>query len=254
MTATMLLLCALGFFYGGWVLATYALEGRQRAFLRPEATQLRLIYTVTANVLLGVLVAGGILRLLSEGDFLTPARAGFGGIGRTAIAVVIGGVLGTAFYVKQGAPSRHPMVVLNGFAQVWPVSVAEVLVCWAVVGAVVEAQLRDQDVPRFLSALAAALIASLLFGLYHLAHSPPFNTWAMIGKLTLIGLVTSLFFFVSRDIYGTIVFHNFFAIFGVLQALGRADKLKHYESPVPPLLVIALISLGLLIAVHGLVL
>ncbi len=254
MTAPMLLLVALGLFYGGWVLATYALEGRRQTLLRPEATQLRLIYTVTANLLLGVLGAGGILWLLSEGDILTPERAGFGGIGRTLIAVVIGAVLGGAFYVKQGAPSRHPVVVLNGIAQVWPVSAAEVMVCWAVVGAGVEAVLRDQGVAALPSAVVAALIASLLFGLYHIAHSPPFNTWAMIGKLSLVGLITSVFFFVSRDIYGTIVFHNFFAIFGVLHALGRAGQFEHYQKPIPSLLLSALASLGLLIAVHVLVL
>ncbi len=34
--------------------------------------------------------------------------------------------------------------------------------------------------------------------------------------------MTSAFFFVSRELYGTIAFHNFLGIFGVI--LGRGDR------------------------------
>lgn len=66
--------------------------------------------------------------------------------------------------------------------------------------------------------------------------------------LTVIGLVTSVFFFVSRDVYGTIVFHNFLGIFGVIQALERSGNLGGFQSPVIPLWVMALVALGLLVA------
>jgi membrane protease YdiL (CAAX protease family) len=81
-------------------------------------------------------------------------------------------VLGAAVYLLPGAPSGDPIVLVNGFAQVLPVSAAEVLVCWSVVGAALEASWRSRRTPI----LPAALLASALFGLYHLAHSPPFNT------------------------------------------------------------------------------
>ena len=41
-----------------WTVATYLLEGRLRALLRPEAVRLRLTYNVMANLLLGLLLAG----------------------------------------------------------------------------------------------------------------------------------------------------------------------------------------------------
>lgn len=240
--------------YGLWVLATYFLEGRLRTFLRPEAKRLRIMYVVIANLFIGILVSGWVLHELIDADFMEAGRAGFGGIGRTVLAVGIGAILGIAIYLAQGSPSRHPVVFLNGFAQVWPVSTAEVVICWGVVGAVAETQLRDQDTSRISAGIVAALIASILFGVYHIAHSPPFNSLEMIVKLIPIGLGTSLFFFVSHNIYGTVVFHNFFAIFGVLQALKRTGKLGQYEVPAIRLIVTALISLSLLIVVHGLLL
>ena len=98
----------------------------------------------------------------------------------------------------------------------------------------------------------AALIASAFFGVYHFAHSPPSNTLGFVVLLTVIGLVTSLFFFVSPDVYGTIVFHNFAGIFGVIQALERSGNLGSFESLVVPLLVNAVVAIGLLVAAHAL--
>ena len=40
--------------------------------------------------------------------------------------------------------------------------------------------------------------------------------WGCCLLLSAIGLITSLFFVVSRAVYGTIAFHNFLAIFGVI--------------------------------------
>ncbi|HML21533.1 MAG TPA: hypothetical protein PKD09_07800 [Aggregatilinea sp.] len=234
--------------YGVWTVATYLLEGRLRTLLRPEAIRLRLTYNVVANLLIGLLLAGWVLRaLVVESDF-DASKAGFADLPHALLAVAAALVLGVVFLFVQKLPSRHPIVLLNGFAQVWIVSAAEVMVCWAVVGTVAETRLNDSDVP--VPVVLAALIAALLFGLYHAAHSPPFNTVPMIAKLTVVGLATSIFFFVSRDIYGTLVFHNFLALFGVLTSLGQAGVLQRYEKPIPPVLITALVSLALLVVVH----
>jgi hypothetical protein len=70
--------------------------------------------------------------------------------------------------------------------------------------------------------------------------------------LSVIGLVTSVFFFVSRDVYGTIAFHNFLGIFGVIRALDASGNLATFERPVVPLLVIAVVAIAVVIAVHAL--
>ena len=98
--------------------------------------------------------------------------------------------------------------------------------------------------------ILAAVIASVLFGVYHFAHSPPFNTIPLVMFLSVIGLVTSLFYFVSRDVYGTIAFHNFQGIFGVIGALDASGNLATFERPLVPLLVTAVVAIAVLIAAH----
>lgn len=134
------------------------------------------------------------------------------------------------------------------YAQVLVVSVAEILVCWAVVGSVCEALLEGTG--RLVEVVLAAIIASVLFGVYHSAHSPPFNTIGVVVLLSAIGLVTSLFFFISTDVYGTIAFHNFLGIFGVIRGLESSSTLGSFERPVIPLMVMAPVAVILLIAAH----
>ena len=97
--------------------------------------------------------------------------------------------------------------------------------------------------------ILAAIIASVLFGLYHFAHSPPFNTIPLVVILSVIGLVTSVFF-VSRDVYGTIAFHNFSGILGVIRALDTSGNLASFERPLIPALATAVVAVVALIAVH----
>jgi hypothetical protein len=231
-----------------WVGCAYLLEGRPHTLLQPEATALRLGYTLTANVLIGTGLAGWFLRRLSRAGVVTPSAAGFSRGGHAVAASGVGAGLGLMLYGLQGPPTWHPLVLLNGVAQVWPVSVAEVLVCWAVVGVVCEARLRARGAPA--ATVMASVAASALFGGYHVAHSPPFNTLPMVLVLSAVGLATSLFFLLSCDLYGTVVFHTWLALFGVLRALREAGALQAYERLSAPLLATALVSLGLLIAVH----
>ncbi|GAA4400981.1 CPBP family glutamic-type intramembrane protease [Quisquiliibacterium transsilvanicum] len=174
------------------------------------------------------------------------ARSGFGPPARTLVAAVAGFALGIASYFGQGAPSTDPAVVTNAFAQVFVVSAAEVMVCWALVGGAVEGLLRRR-LAR-LATPAAAIVAAVLFGLYHFAHSAPFDTWPMVALLSVIGLVTGAFFFVSRDVLGTAIFHNFLGTFGVTQALAAAGRLCAIENLQPALLGTAAMTAVVLLA------
>lgn len=234
--------------YLTWVFVTYLLEGRILTFQRPEATGARLVYAVVANILIGLGGSILIVRALSKLGVISPVVAGFRGVKHSIIAVPIGAVLGFAFYVLQGPPIYNPVVILNAYAQVLVVSVAEILVCWAVVGSVCEALLVGTG--RLVSGVLAAIIASVLFGVYHFAHSPPFNTIGVVVLLSVIGLVTSLFFFISKDVYGTIAFHNFLGIFGVIRGLETSGTLGSFKRPVIPLMVVATVAVVLLIAAH----
>lgn len=231
-----------------WTVCTYLLEGRIQTLLRPDATMDRLLYALVANLVIGIGGAAWLLRRFLHAHILTPARAGFREGRRIAGSVFVALVLGFGLYAVQGPPTWNPIVILNAFAQVLTVSVAEILVCWVVVGSVVEALLHDKG--RVIAMGAAIGVASVLFGLYHFAHSPPFDTWGMVGLLMGVGLVTSLFYFVSREVYGTIVFHNTLALFGVVQALASNEALATFARPMLPLLVTGGVTVMLLIVAH----
>jgi hypothetical protein len=220
-----------------WTAATWYLEGRIETFLRPEAATDRLLYALIANLLIGIGGAIVILRFIVNWRGVRRQAAGFGSLIRTAIAVPAGLVLGLGFYALSGGPTSDAIVITNAFAQVLVVSAAEVVVCWVVIGSVFEAASRNLG--RLVAVGLAAVTASVLFGAYHFAHSPPFNTIGMVAFLSMIGLVTSLFFFVFRDVYGTIVFHNFMGVLGVVQALAAEGKLQGMTELQPWLLATA---------------
>lgn len=236
------LLAALALF-ALWTLATWFLEGRIETLLRPEAALDRAIYAIVANILIGVVLAIFVLRLAMGSGALSREAAGFGAGTPSPLKLALALLIGLGLYLLQGAPNLDPVVILNAFAQVLVVSAAEVIVCWAVVGAAVEAAFRRR---MRLAWVPAAVTASILFGLYHFAHSPPFNTVSMVALLTVVGLVTSVFFFTTRDVYATIVFHNFLGVFGVVQALAASGQLDSLAAPQPPLIAMAVATIAVL--------
>src|SRR5215204_7792827 len=122
-----------------WVLATYLLEGRIHTLLRPEAMGARLSYALVANVLIGIGGSALVIRFLSRAGTVSTQQAGFRGLAHAVIAVAVG----FAFYALQGAPSWNPVVLTNAYAQVLVGSIAEILVCWAVIGSLSQAVLQE---------------------------------------------------------------------------------------------------------------
>jgi hypothetical protein len=137
-------LAAAGGLYAAWLAATYLLEGLPRTLLRPDAVALRAAYAVVANVLVGIGGGGLALTWLVRRIALPPAAAGVQRSARTVVSVVSGTALGIATYTLQSPPARAVAVTVNAFLQVFAVSAAEVV------------------------------------GVYHIGHSPPFDSARMI--------------------------------------------------------------------------
>jgi hypothetical protein len=227
-----------------WTLATYLLEARVGTFLRPDPTS-RLVYTVVANVLIGTVGAALVIRAVVRRAELPPVTTyGVAKPLRILVLVPLATVLAGLFLLGQELPTYDPVTLANASAQVLVVSIAEVVVCWALFGAV----LRNAVGPGLVSSGIAIVSAALAFGLYHFAHSPPFNTLAMVLLLSAVGVATGILFLLGGDLYSTIVLHNAFAIRGVIQALDETGNLDRYASPQFLLLATAAAAVVVLVA------
>ena len=233
-----------------WTAATYLLEGRLLTLLRPEATAARVAYAVGANLLIGIGGAAWVLRRFVRRGVLTPKGVGLRHVGRTAASLGAGLGLGLVLYGIQPSAMWDPVVVLNGFAQVLVTSIAEVLVCWAVVGGACYAALHRRFGSR-VALTGAAVVASALFGLYHFAHSPPYNTLDMVVLLSGVGLGTSVFYFAAREVYGTIVLHALMGLYSVTASLNDFEALATFQQVQRPLLAMAAAALLLLIGLDA---
>jgi hypothetical protein len=236
----MLILAAIAL-YAIWTLATFLLEGRKKTFLKPASSTDRLVYAVVANLLIGTL--GSILLIHWFATHSVPPWPGFAAP-RVALSVAAGLIVGVVLLAIQRPPTWNPSVLLNGYAQTLVVSIAEVLVCWVVLGAAV---MISTSLGTIVSTITGLLVASIAFGAYHFGHTAPFNTPPVVIGLSVVGLATGLFFLFSGDIYGTIVFHNFFAVKGVTGSLSKQGLLDRFRRPQPALLSMAVIAVALLI-------
>lgn len=152
-----------------WMLATYLLEARVGIVLRPGATN-RLVYTVGANMLIGTIGSALVIReIVRRTQLPRVATYGIAKPLRILVLVPLAAVLAGLFLVGQELPTSDPVILANASAQVLVVSIAEVVVCWALFGAV----LRNALGPGFGCAAIAVVSSALVFGLYHFAHSPP---------------------------------------------------------------------------------
>jgi hypothetical protein len=223
-----------------WVIVTFLLEGRIQTLLRPEAVIDRLVYTIIANIIIGSVLALIIIRRGLTTKIISLYSGGFQPLQRTLVAVVIGFILGGLVLLIIRPAPLDPVIFMNVYAQVFTVTIAEITVCWILVGSITEGILFQKG--KSVAVVSGILLSGILFGVYHFAHSPPFNQPAMVGFLTVIGLVTGLVYFIGRDVYATMVFHNFFGCIGVMQSLSASGLLPAYSQPLVPVIGTAVVS------------
>ena len=133
--------------------------------------------------------------------------------------------------------------MLNVFSQTLPGSIAEVVICWALVGTAFESIYFKCKSKKVISIILAATASIILFGIYHFTHSPPFNQPNMVLFVMYPGVLTNIVYFVGRDIYAAIIFHNFQALFGVMNNINIGPLLH----PMYPVIMIAIVSIVILV-------
>lgn len=232
--------------YVAWVAATYMLEGRINLLLHFDPVG-RIVYVSIANIIIGTVLAFLVLRYAVSSKVITHEQLGLRKpASRTAAIIAASVVSGVAIFLLQNPASTQPMVVFNAYMQVLPVSIAEVVVCWAAVGTSFESLAKRGMRGKAIPILIGSVVASVLFGVYHFAHSPPFNEANMVLFLMIPAVAPSVAFFVGRDIYAAIIVQNFLGIVGVMQNI----DLQAYSQPMFQMYVLTIPAIAALIASH----
>jgi hypothetical protein len=253
-----------------WTFATYILEGRVNLLQRVDPVG-RMEYVVIANILVGTIFAFAMFKPSLRTSFVTDKQLGFQPARLTLILIVVAFALGFVLFLTGTPISINAIVVTNVFSQTLPTSIAEVVVCWGIVGTVFESLVRrkmdkegdningknrtisSRDRTRrrrniatvsILSVTIGSVVSIVLFGIYHFAHSPPFNQPNMVLFVMIPAILTSIFYFVGREIYSTITIHNFLALIGIM---GSID-VTPLAQPLYPIILIAVVSVLVLIA------
>lgn len=231
-----------------WVAATYILEGRIHLFQKVDPIG-RMTYVVIANIAIGTVLSAIAIRYLLKAHLVKPEQLGLSKSRlRTAAIIASAAAGGLALFMLQNPRTLEPIVVFNAFMQVLPVSIAEVMVCWALIGSSFESLAKNNNnntKGRIVSSvLVGAIAASVLFGVYHYAHSPPFNQTSIVLFLMLPSIATAVTYFLGRDIYAAVIVQNFMGVVGVMAGL---PNLEEYRQPMVPIYALSAVSVAALV-------
>ncbi len=72
-----------------------------------------------------------------------------------------------------------------------------------------ESLAKNKNISRIVSILDGTIATSVLFGVYHYAHSPPFNHTSMVLFLMSPSIATAVRHFLGSDIYAVMIVQNF---------------------------------------------
>jgi hypothetical protein len=113
----------------------------------------RMAYVVIANIAIGTVLSAIAIRYLLKAQFVKPEQLGLNKPRlRTAASIIAsatGG--GLALFMLENPRTTEPIVVFNAFMQVLPVSIAEVLLCWALIGSSFESLAKNINKGRIVS-------------------------------------------------------------------------------------------------------
>lgn len=227
-----------------WVVATYLLEGRIHLFQKVDPIG-RMTYVVIANIAIGTVLSAIAIRYLLKAQLVKPEQLGLNKSRiRTAVVITSAAAGGLALFMLQNPRTLEPIVVFNVFMQALPVSIAEVMVCWALIGSSFESIAKNNNKRKIMSVIVGGIAASVLFGVYHYAHSPPFNETSIVLFLMLPSIATAVTYFLGRDIYAAVIVQNFMGIFGVIANL---PALEPFRQPMVPIYVLSAVSVAVLV-------
>lgn len=174
-----------------------------------------LLYPLAVVFLAGTLVPVLAVRWLTRhGGIRDDLPINGGNAALLGISLVVGFCLiALALRGQLRGELRHS---LRLFIALFAVSLAEVLVFLSILFNLTEVLAGSLLHPPWAS-VAAAIVSSALFGLYHFTHSPPWNNWAQAVRLFVVWLFVCLAYVLTRDAWAATIIDTSFATIGFIR-------------------------------------
>jgi hypothetical protein len=172
----------------------------------------RFVYALLVIFLAGTVVPTFALRAL-VGDVGQPAILQFAPLPLAAAGLVGGVFLLSAMRDEDAAQWRRlPGLLIALFAP----SLAEVLVFLGIVFGSVETLLWE-SVGRWPATIAAILLTSASFALYHLTHAAPWSEWRVVKILFVVWLGIGAFFALTQNLWAAALLNTLMATVGFVK-------------------------------------
>lgn len=201
-------------------LSNYLANHRARVHCLPgegtqEAARRALLYPLAVVLFAGALVPVLAVRWLTrDGWIRNDLPVNGGDTALLGISLVVG--FCPIALALRGQLRREFWHSLRLFIALFAVSLAEVLVFLSIVFNLTEVVTGSLLHPPWATA-AAAIVSSVLFGLYHFTHSPPWNNWAQATLLFVVWLFVSLAYVLTRDVWVAAIIDTSFATIGFIR-------------------------------------
>ena len=174
-----------------------------------------LLYPLVVVLLAGTLVPVLAARWLSQNGWIRDDLPINGGDGVLLLVSLIVGFSIIALALR-GQLSEELWHSLQLFVALFAVSLAEVLVFLSIVFNLTEVVTGSLLHPPW-AVVAAAIVSSALFGLYHFTHSPPWNNWTQAARLFVVWLFVCLAYVLTRDAWAAAIIDTSFATIGFVR-------------------------------------
>ncbi len=174
-----------------------------------------LLYPLAVVLLAGTLVPVLAVRWLTQNGWIRHDLPINGGNGILLVIALIVGFFMIALALR-GQLSEELRHSLRLFVALFAVSLAEVLVFLSIVFNLTEVVTSSLLHPPW-AVVAAAIVSSALFGLYHFTHSPPWNNWAQAALLFVVWLFVCLAYVLTGDAWAAAIIDTSFATIGFIR-------------------------------------
>lgn len=187
--------------YLAWLIECFLLERGQSVFSGPDTLPL-LAYTVVGCVLTGTIIPVLLIqRSFTTGD-VNMHQIGFRSAGRT---ILMSGITALAGYlaIHLLGPPDPAGAFPSMFLLYLPTGIASVMICWVLIGTHIQALVRQGGI--LVSISTGTVITAILLGLTPLVHTPAPVQQASFAATIVLGIISALFFFATRDIYAAVI-------------------------------------------------